>query len=111
MEEWVLQPGEKPYRILTAAGDSSPDGLKGIHFYSKIKETGMIDCLLIFSYDERQAVRQAKDFPPDQFEHFLRGVASRSPYPCQIVDGIREEQKALALWESFIGPSVEKAVS
>lgn len=103
MEEWVLHPGEKPYRILITPDGESFEGLRGMRVYSKIKENGLIDCVLIYDYDERRAVRQARDFPPDQFEHFINGVQRRCPLTCQITDGIQEERLAISLWESFVG--------
>ncbi|MTV50709.1 hypothetical protein GJ688_17380 [Heliobacillus mobilis] len=111
MEEWALQAGERPYRILTAVNEGSPENLKKMDFYSKIKENGLIDCLLIFDYGDRKAIRQARDFPPDQFEHFLQGLESRCPLPTQIVDGTVEEERAVSIWESFIGVRTDIAAS
>lgn len=96
-----LKGGDRLYKILLANGGPGHDGLLSINFFSKKNARGLIDCLLIYEYNDRQAVRKAKDFPPDQFEHFIAGVESRSSLPCRLIDGARDGAAALQAWHDF----------
>ncbi|MCW2278160.1 hypothetical protein [Heliophilum fasciatum] len=117
MENWALQPGEHPYRIMLThpgqdpvAGQNNKGELQAVRFYTKQNNRGAIDCLLIYEYADRQAVRQAKDFPPDQFEYFFEGVCTRCPLTYEVIDGFTQEAQALALWQEFTAPEVKAAV-
>lgn len=95
--------GEKPYRILTTVAGVAGTDLKEVNFFTKMNADGLIDCLLVFDYGDRQTVRKARDFPPDQFVHFFQGVQQRCPLPFKIIDGQTEPELATSMWEAFVG--------